>query len=85
MYAAGLDTIWLLGDRMVTESVTGEVTVTPVVTTLERGDVATVAGEAVPLLALDVTVVRLVVEVEEELGTSSPVVVSAAPARVAEP
>lgn len=71
---------------MVTESVTGEVTVTPVVTTLERGDVATVAGEAVLLLlALDVTVVRLVVEVEEELGTSSPVVVSAAPARVAEP
>ena len=95
-YAAGLDTIWLLGDRMVTESVMGDVTVTPVVTTLVRGEVGTavvtvVTGEAaaeavVEALALAVTVViELAVEVEVDPETMLPIEVSVAPARVADP
>lgn len=63
---------------MVTESVTGDVTVTPVVTTLVRGDVE--------VLALAVTVViELAVEVEVDAETVLPVEVSVAPARVADP
>lgn len=79
---------------MVTESVMGDVTVTPVVTTLVRGDVETavltVVGsgeEEAVVLALAVTVVveLAVEEVEVEPETVLPMEVSAAPARVAEP
>jgi len=85
----------LLGDKMVTESVTGDETVTPVVTTLVRGEVGTTvltvvgsgeaAAEAV-VLALAVTVViELEVELELDPETVLPIEVSVAPARVAEP
>ena len=78
---------------MVTESVMGDVTVTPVVTTLVRGEVGTAvlavvsSGEAAAVvLALAVTVVvELAVEVEVDPETVLPIEVSAAPARVAEP
>jgi len=83
----------LLGDRMVTESVTGDVTVTPVVTTSVRGEVGTAvltvvsSGEAAAVvLALAVTVViELEVELELDPETVLPIEVSVAPARVAEP
>jgi hypothetical protein len=82
---------------MVTESVTGDETVTPVVTTLVRGEVGTAvvtvvgtgeaAAEAVVVaLALAVTVViELAVEIEVDPETMSPVEVSVAPARVVDP
>ena len=85
----------MLGDRVVTESVTGDVIVTPVVTTLVRGEVGTTvltvvgsgeaAAEAV-VLALAVTVViELAVEVELDPETVLPIEVSVAPPRVADP
>ncbi len=101
MYGTGLVAVTtLLGDRMVTESVMGDVTVTPSVTTLleataEASGVATgvatgvVTGEAVLVLvavALAVTVVReLLVEMEVDSVTLSPVEVTEAPARAVEP